>query len=442
MSPVSVVGSSTPRSARAASWGTLTRPVRTNADLLLNEGDGWVTNQPAGQPYTAGNGPVWWVGVGAEDGRSPIGPNGPSPAAAITTLDRATNVIVEPIVAAGWRLYRGSWAEGTAQALPTPVWITDPMLHGTMPGAVQAMTPATRRLTASVFWAQWVRAALWYGTGWLIFAEAFDSSPLPGSLRILHPSMVATDPDDPGRWRIGDDVNYAITDTDGRLTAGNLTYRVVPLHGVGPVDDDGNTTGVLTRHGATLSLARQVRSYASGTFRSGVPAGYLKSQTALTQDQIDSLKQKWLASHGGDRRSIAILNSTTDFTPISISPLDAQLAQMHQLTLLELAHAFNLAAWMLDAGSDSSTYANIQDRRQDHTDLTLVPWARRVAEALSGVLPFGTWVELDFRAYLQTDERRRISYYQSMHAMGAMTVEEIRRLERLGPLPIAQAGVS
>ena len=76
---------------------------------------------------------------------------------------------------------------------------------------------------------------------------------------------------------------------------------------------------MITAHGAELGLMSLVRQYASGVFQSGVPAGYLKStQPSMTQEQATQLKAAWLAQHGNAKRSIAVLNATTDFTPISI----------------------------------------------------------------------------------------------------------------------------
>ena len=74
-------------------------------------------------------------------------------------------------------------------------------------------------------------------------------------------------------------------------------------------------------HPDVFRLSRKLARYTEGTFNSGVPAGYLKVTTpGLTQPQADELKAGWMAAHGGDRRSIAVLNATTDFHPISISP--------------------------------------------------------------------------------------------------------------------------
>ena len=106
------------------------------------------------------------------------------------------------------------------------------------------------------------------------------------------------------------------------------------------------------------------------------------------------------------------------------------------MALRMVAHAFNLSARALDSGASAgNTYANIQDERQDRVDDTLLPWKRGFEESISAVLPYGTWLELDMRGFLQTDPLKRTAYYQAMTELGAMLPAEVRQLERMPPLP-------
>ena len=89
----------------------------------------------------------------------------------------------------------------------------------------------------------------------------------------------------------------------------------------------GRRIGTVTAKGSSPNTAPrwvwrpQCATYASGVFTSGIPAGYLKSnQPNMTADQAQTLKSTWLAQHGGTKRSIAVLNATTEFHPISICP--------------------------------------------------------------------------------------------------------------------------
>lgn len=430
--------------ARAQRFGSMRRPVRASANMQVNSPAGWMTDPRRGPiPWTsdvADPGAVWWIGNSVEDGRSPIGPHGPwsQPGGLPAAVERATALVVGPLVSLPWRLYRGTWRDSAgAESLPPRLWMVDPMLLGNVPGVGGSAFPAYRRRPGTSVWGEWLRHALWFGRGWVTFAETGDpgpgdpySEPVPGTVLNLAPSMVE-DTDD--GWRIGDDTEGVDVDADGRYRIGGRTWRLLCLR-----EPLGDGTGVFGRHATDLGLAVHVRGYASGTFRSGIPSGYLKSTATapLTQQDADTLKSRWMEANGGDRRSVAVLSSTVDFTAISVKPIDAQLVGVDDMVLRMVAHAFTLSGRSLDSGASAgNSYANIQDERHDRVDDSVMPWKRVLEDTVSSVLPYGTWHEVEMRGYLETDTAKRTAYYQAMHGMGAMDVGEIRRLERMPPLP-------
>lgn len=311
---------------------------------------------------------------------------------------------------------------------------------GNAPGVGAALFPVQRRRPGTAVWGTWLRHALWFGRGYVTFAESGNpgpgdpyGEPVAGSVLNLAPSMVELRDD--GGWRIGDQEHGVDVEDDGRFLMGGRWWRLLPLW-----EPMGDGTGVFGRHARDLGLAVHVRNYASSTFRSGIPYGYLKvTQGQPPQEQITALKERWLEAHGGDERSIAVLSAAVDFQAISVKPIDAQLVQMSDDALRMLAHAFTLSARSLDSGAGNSMqYANITDDKHDRVDDSVMPWKRTLEDTLGSVLPHGTWLEVDMRGYLETDEQRRVGYYQPMKAMGAMTVDEIRAFEKLPPLPEPQ----
>jgi phage portal protein BeeE len=136
-------------------------------------------------------------------------------------------------------------------------------------------------------------------------------------------------------------------------------------------------------------------------FGSGVPNGYLKvNASGLTQEQADQLKQRWLDAHGGSKRSIAVLNSTTDFTPISWNPVDAALAEVKRLSIADVAFAFGMAPETLGVTlGNSATYSNVRQWFEAHRDFALQPWQSVVEATLSALFPRGTEVRVNFDAY-------------------------------------------
>jgi phage portal protein BeeE len=248
----------------------------------------------------------------------------------------------------------------------------------------------------------------------------------------VNPYLVDIDRDT-GEWVIDGGGAGKIITNGGRFIAGEKVWRLVVLRGLTP--HDGNTPeGVLTRHFATLRIGAAVTSYVAGTFRSGVPAGYLKvTQPGLDQQTADALKSQWMRSHGRGRRSIAVLNATTEFHPISISPVDAAASELVRANRVDVAHAFNLSGVWLDEGTSGLTYQNASDRRADLVDISLSGWGDSVAGVLSSLLPYGSSVEIDWQQFTQGNLIDLVPALVAAVNAGLITPLEAR--QRLGLAP-------
>jgi len=406
--------------------------VRTDGSILVNSGPGFMTDfKPFGaQPirwgdYPSANPPSWWLGRDTFDGR-PIGPNGPwldSSESALPAVTRCTEIITNTIVRTPWRYFLSS----SGEFLDRPLWVDDPMLIGRAPGPIGPTVPAGLRLDGHSFFATFLTHALWWGLGAFVCVEASDGTPLPGTLRILNPYMLGIGED--GRWVINPrDDGAVVTDWDGRFSVGGQSWRLVTLRGLGPNDSQA-PEGVLTRHYATLKIGAAVSEYVAGTFTSGIPAGYLKVGTPnMTSDGAAALKADWMRAHGGSKRSIAVLSSTVDFEPISLSPVDSEVAQVAHHLRTEVAHAFGLSAIWLDEGASGLTYQNNSDRRRDLVDISLAGWSERLMAVLTSLLPFGQRVEVNWAAFTTPSIEAHVPALVAAVQVGLMTNLEARQV--------------
>ena len=209
---------------------------------------------------------------------------------------------------------------------------------------------------------------------------------------------------------------------------------LIHLRGLEPIVG-GHGSGLFTRFAGELGYTQTLRDYASGVFYNGVPAGYLKtSSPTLTQEQADGLKSKWMAAHGGRTKSIAVLNATTEFHPLTFTPVDAELINAIQANLGALANAAGIPADMIGGSTDANTYANIESRRMDLYTFTYIQWTKRIEAVLSAQLPAGTELKVDLRGLLQADTATRYQTYATALDKGILTVDEVRELEDLPPL--------
>lgn len=418
----------TPRRSRILERAAYARNPNSSGGFLVNDPDGFPTDYPPA---------LWWIGIDSGGGATPIGPNGPWPngwGAAVPAVTRATSLITGPLTVAPFRVL------DNGAELPAPRWLTDPMLARPDARVGVQLAAASMLRVRSVFWAEWIRAALWWGVGAIVWLPDADGGPMAGTLGVVHPMFLHTAEGVDGSlvWQIdGAEGEPWVFDRDGVLEGGD--WRITVLRNpLSPVDTEGMSQGVFAMSPGVFSLSGNIETYQAGQFRSGVPNGYLKSEVpGMTQAQADKLKGKWLQNHGSSaRRSIAVLNSTTSFTPLNLSPVDAALDQVKRLNVADVAFAFGLDPMTLGAGlNNSATYTNLRDAWENHRDFGLGPWIAAAQDTLSSLLPGTQTVTVNLDGFANPTQGERITAYTAALAAGILTLDEVRVLEGLPPLP-------
>ena len=378
-----------------------------------------------------------WLGHDSGGGRYPIGPNGPFAVECLPAITRLTSIIVDPLTSSPWTVTESTTGLPRAGAVfPPPRWMTDPQLLRPDDRYPITALPVVRRMSRSLFWATWMRSAVWFGAGFLLFAEGAQG-PIPGSLRVLHPSSVKPVRNEFGTvvWEIGEGADTVQTDRDGYLNMpGGM--RIVALRDPhASIDAEGRSIGMFERNAGTFGLSESIDRYTSGIYRSGVPAGFLKVSTpGLDTEKARTIRQAWMNAHGGDRRSVAVLNATTDFKPIQFSPVDVALIEGKRANLADVAMAFALdpgGALGLSMGG-TMTYQNAQSQfarlRQD-----LLPWIVAVEQVIGALLPNGRDMRIDFSELTRPDPTQQYPALNDAIGSGLMTVDEARAQIGLPP---------
>jgi len=351
------------------------------------------------------------------------GPGGATPERLPVTT-RATNLIVGPLTAAPYRLEDAL----THELLPTPRWLADPMLLRPDARLVDGLAafPHTKRLTRSGFFREVIRSCIWYGRGAFVFNPSTTGEPIAGTMRQVHPGALSINPD--GNWVLGVGNESVEFNREGSAFIGpaETEYRICVMRNpLSPVAEDGSVLGVFGLSPSAFDMAASIDTYTSGTFRSGVPAGYLQVTTpGLTQPQADEMKAKWLAAHGGDRRSIAVLNATTEFKAISFSPVDAEAVAIKRMGIGDVAMAFGLPPEVLGVSlSNSSTYVNVSDTWDRLRAFGLSAWISEVEDALSALAPLSQVVQVDLAAF-QKDPIAPVVESVSQHPLQSVPAQE------------------
>lgn len=190
--------------------------------------------------------------------------------------------------------------------------------------------------------------------------------------------------------------------------------------------------GVLEAHFRTIGLAHELTEQAQDISK-GVPSGVLKSSNPdLTPAEAADLKTQWLTSQR--KRTVAVLNASTEFQALAWNPTDAQVLETRKFSLVELALIFGVPPHFLAAENGSGTYTNVQQEALSLVKYSLQGHISRIEQALSQLLPNGTTVELSLDALLRADTLTRYQAHSLALTSRWKTPNEVRADEGLPPI--------
>lgn len=232
--------------------------------------------------------------------------------------------------------------------------------------------------------------------------------------------------------------------SDSNLPVGAIEYAIGDLrlesqdviHVMGPCRPGAvRGMGILELHFETLNLMKDQQRQAGSVSRHGVPTGLLKSSNPdLTGDEAAELKAAWLASQG--TRTVAVLNATTEFQPLAWTPEDMEMIAARKFSLNEAELLFGLPVGWLGGSDSSRKYANMSQDDLALLKYTLGGHVARFEQTLTLHFPRGTCVKANLDWLLRPDT---LSRYQAHAIAGGgkpwLTVDEIRAIEDLGPMP-------
>lgn len=404
------------RAPRRASVGSM-HTATDGRDILVNRPDGWEVDRP----WLWLDGPADGDGTGGPFGNPPPGAlMGPAGYLAIPTFLQCTYLISEQIAAMPWQVFRDN------MKINVPGWISDPQ-GARLDGRVVTLDAPIPRLSAPEFWSQVITSLLWYGEAFIYTPRKADGS-VGSPIWLLHPEDVELEL---GRFFVPSDDGPAYIDPSELL--------VIRGH-MRPGKSRGY--GVVNSFRESFRLAGALRVFASNTFRRGIPAGYLKvNQPDLTPEQAAKLKTRWLEQHGGGIKSIAVLNSVTEFHPLALDTQTEQMIDMLRLSAWEICSMFGVPVSKVGLSvGDSMTYNNAQDDDQRFVKDTLRTWVNRVEAAISNWLPAGQYMRVNLNSYLRANTTDRFEAYSKAldPETGFMTVDEVRALEDLPPMTVGE----
>lgn len=193
-----------------------------------------------------------------------------------------------------------------------------------------------------------------------------------------------------------------------------------------------------------VGLAIACEEYGAKFFANGAsPSGVLEHPGILKDP--DKVRNSWNAAYGGSSNAhkVAVLEEGMKYTPISISPNEAQFLETRKFQINEIARIFRVPPHMV-GDLDKSSFSNIEQQSLEFVKYTLDPWVIRWEQSLSRAL-FSKdekktfFFKFNVEGLLRGDYQSRMNGYAVGRQNGWMSANDIRELENLDRIP-AEAG--
>lgn len=195
----------------------------------------------------------------------------------------------------------------------------------------------------------------------------------------------------------------------------------------------------------SIGMGLACEEYGAKFFANGAaPSGVLEHPGTIKD--ITRLRESWNAIYGGSKNAgkVAILEEGMHYSPISISPNEAQFLETRKFQVDEIARIFHVPPHMI-GDLERSTFSNIEQQSLEFVKYTLNPWVCRWEQALTKSLLSPKekreyCIKFNVDGLLRGDYQSRMNGYAVGRQNGWMSANDIRELENMDKISEEQGG--
>src|SRR5574344_2066780 len=264
------------------------------------------------------------------------------------------------------------------------------------------------------------------------------------SLYPLMPNKMTVDRDSNGRLfylyqRSSEDVPSLCKDSQVYLAPADVLH----IPGLGFDGLVGYSPIAMAKNAVGLAIATE--EYGAKFFANGAaPGGVLEHPGAIKD--LARIWRAWQSQFGGSANSNkrAVLEEGMKYTPISISPEQAQFLETRKFQINEIARIFRVPPHMV-GDLEKSSFSNIEQQSLEFVKYTLDPWVVRWEQTLARTLftpeeKKKYFFRFNVEGLLRGDYVSRMSGYATARQNGWMSANDIRELENLDRIPAEDGG--
>ena len=194
-----------------------------------------------------------------------------------------------------------------------------------------------------------------------------------------------------------------------------------------------------------IGMAIACEEYGAKFFANGAaPGGVLEHPGTIKDPQ--RVRESWQSTFGGSGNSnkVAVLEEEMKYTPIGISPEQAQFLETRKFQINEIARIFRVPPHMV-GDLEKSSFSNIEQQSLEFVKYTLDPWIVRWEQSIRRALLTPEekqkyFVKFNLEGLLRGDYQSRMNGYAIGRQNGWMSANDIRELENQDRIPAEEGG--
>lgn len=375
------------------------------------------------QNRTAGSGYAFFMG-GSTSGK----PVNERSAMQMTAVYSCVRILAESVAGLPLHLYHYNNKGGKEKALDHPLYL---LLHDEPNPEMSSFVFRETLMTHLLLWGNAYAQIIRNGKGEVV------------ALYPLMPNRMTVDRDSAGRlyYRYN-----RMDDEAGKTKEGTvvLTPRdVFHVPGLGFDGLVGYSPIAMAKNSIGMAIACE--EYGARFFANGAaPSGVLEHPGTIKDP--NRVREAWQSQFGGSANAgkVAVLEEGMKYSPISISPEQAQFLETRKFQIDEIARIFRVPPHMI-GDLDKSSFSNIEQQSLEFVKYTLQPWLVRWEQSIQRSLLEPSerpsyFVKFNVEGLLRGDYASRMEGYATARQNGWMSANDIRELENLDRISEEEGG--
>ena len=346
----------------------------------------------------------------------------------MTAVYSCVRILSEAIASLPLHLYRYTDSGGKEKATDSPLYF---LLHD----------EPNPEMTSFVFRETLMTHLLLWGNA---YAQIIRNG--KGEVTALYPLMpdrMTVDRDENGRLYYEYMVSTDDAPINKKSTVRLQPFDVLHIPGLGFDGLVGYSPIAMAKNAIGMSIACE--EYGSKFFANGAaPSGVLEHPGTIKDPS--RVRESWTQTFGGSSNAhkVAVLEEGMKYTPISISPEQAQFLETRKFQIDEIARIFRVPPHMV-GDLEKSSFSNIEQQSLEFVKYTLDPWVSRweqnlVRSLLTTDEKKKYFIKFNVDGLLRGDYQSRMNGYATARQNGWMSANDIRELENLDRISAEEGG--